>query len=317
MLNWLLAGIGDIATKRVLPAILAEPRSRLHAVLTRDPAKAAPYNCKAYTQLDEALADSAVDAVYLATPVALHHPQTLAALAAGKHVLCEKPTTLNYALAQEMASAAAASGKLCGVAYYRRLYPKLIRAKQLIAEGRIGAPVLAEFHNHYWFNAEGGHRAWLVDKQLAGGGPLYDIASHRIDLLNFFFGPATRASVHTSNAIHANSVEDNATVLTDHANGVRGIIDVRWHSNIGRDEARIIGVDGSIVLSELNSGRLSAPGLEEDLPPHANLHFPLIENFVAAALDGSPLACPINDAIETDRVTEMALQTATVITKQG
>jgi 1,5-anhydro-D-fructose reductase (1,5-anhydro-D-mannitol-forming) len=317
VLHWLLAGIGDIATKRVLPAILSEPRSRLHAVLTRDPAKAVPYNCKAYTNLDDALADPQIHAVYLATPVSLHHPQTLAALRAGKHVLCEKPTALNYPLAQEMAAAAQKSNKLCAVAYYRRLYPKLLRAKQLIAQGRIGQPVLAEFHNHYWFNAEAGHRAWLVDKSMAGAGPLYDIASHRIDLLNFFFGRANAATVLTSNAVHQNSVEDNATLLAEYPHGLRGLIDVRWHSHTPRDEARIVGTEGAIELSELNSGRLSAPGLEENLPPHQNLHFPLIENFVHAALDGAPLSSPIHEAIETDRVTQMALETAARQIKAG
>src|SRR5215831_9102677 len=102
MLNWLVIGIGDITTKRVIPAIEAEPRSRLYGIVTRDPAKAAPYRAKVWTDLGEALADSAVDAVYVATPVALHAPQTLASLQAGRHVLCEKPVALDYAQARGM-----------------------------------------------------------------------------------------------------------------------------------------------------------------------------------------------------------------------
>src|SRR5271165_1486545 len=97
MLKWLVAGIGDIATKRVLPAILAEDRSRLAGIVTRNPAKAEPYYVRAWESLDEALAQSGADAVYIATPVFLHAPQTIASLRAGCHVLCEKPMALDYA----------------------------------------------------------------------------------------------------------------------------------------------------------------------------------------------------------------------------
>ena len=143
MVNWLVIGIGDIARKRVLPAILAEPRSRLHAVLTRDPRKAEAYpGAEAFTRLDQALSDPAIDAVYVASPVALHAEQTIAALRAGKQVLCEKPVALDLAQAEQMAAAARDYGRLLGIAYYRRLYPKLLRAKQLIADGAIGQPLL-------------------------------------------------------------------------------------------------------------------------------------------------------------------------------
>src|ERR1700691_3437055 len=133
MLNWIVAGIGDIATRRVIAAILAEPRSRLHGLVTRDPGKAVPYNVRSFTTLDEALSDPAVEAVYVATPVFLHAPQTILALRAGKHVLCEKPMAMNEAEARSMVQAAEQSGRTFGVAYYRRTYPKVRRAKQLLA----------------------------------------------------------------------------------------------------------------------------------------------------------------------------------------
>src|SRR5205823_5056413 len=126
----------DIATRRVIPAILAEPRSRLYGLVTRDPQKAVAYpGVTVWTQLASALEDAAVDIVYVASPVALHAPQAMAALRAGRHVLCEKPVAMNYPEARSIAEAAAQSRGICGVSYYRRLYPKLIRAKELIAAG--------------------------------------------------------------------------------------------------------------------------------------------------------------------------------------
>jgi len=83
MLNWIVIGIGDIAIRRVIPAIEAEPRSRLYGLVTRDPAKAAPYGVRAWATLDEALVDPDVNAVYVGTPVFLHAPQTIQSLRAG------------------------------------------------------------------------------------------------------------------------------------------------------------------------------------------------------------------------------------------
>jgi predicted dehydrogenase len=308
MLNWLVIGIGDITRKRVLPAVLAEPRSRLYALLTRLPTKAEAYpGALAYTDLDEALRDPAIDAVYVASPVVLHAAQAIASLRAGKDVLCEKPVAMNYAQAESMAEAARESGRLLGIAYYRRFYPKLVRAGQLIGEGAIGQPVLVEANYHGWL--ESPERGWLKDPALAGGGPLYDVGSHRIDACNFLFGRPQRATGLLSNALHELAVEDSATTLIEYAGGVHAVIDVRWNSRITRDQFRIIGSEGEINLDPLNGPtlRLLASGgklTEEQLPAHANVHYPAVENFVAAALDGAPLACPIDEAIWTDWVTE-------------
>src|SRR5208282_745533 len=125
-------------------------------------------------------------------------------------------------------------------------------------------------------------RSWLVDPAKAGGGPLFDIASHRIDVLNFLFGQPQRATGQLSNVIHQYAVEDNATVMIEYAGGVRGIVDVRWHSKVSRDECRIRGTEGEMELSPLNGPGLSYGGVHENLPPHANLHYPMVENFVDA-----------------------------------
>src|SRR5260370_8456415 len=94
-LNWLVVGIGDITTRRVIPAIQAEPRSNLYGVVSRDRAKGARYSDRVWTDLSEALRDQAIDVVYVATPVFLHAPQSIAPLRAGKHVLCAKPVAMN------------------------------------------------------------------------------------------------------------------------------------------------------------------------------------------------------------------------------
>jgi 1,5-anhydro-D-fructose reductase (1,5-anhydro-D-mannitol-forming) len=306
-LNWLVIGVGDITTRRVIPAIRAEPRSNLYGVVSRDRAKGKKFADRVWTDLAEALRDPAVGAVYVATPVFLHAPQSIAALRAGKHVLCEKPVAMNYSEAAQMVSAAQEAGKTLGIAYYRRMYPKLQRARDLLAQGAIGRPVLAEINCHDWFQAEDGRRSWLLNPKESGGGPLYDIASHRIDVLNFLFGRPVKVSGHLSNVVHASAVEDSATVMIDYESGVRGVVDVRWHSRTPRDEFRIIGVDGEMSLTPLSGPKLSYPGGTEDLPAHSNLHYPCVENFVSAVLDGAHLWASGESSIWTDWVTERAL----------
>jgi 1,5-anhydro-D-fructose reductase (1,5-anhydro-D-mannitol-forming) len=303
MLNWLVIGIGDITIRRVIPAIQAEPCSHLYGIVTRDPAKATPYNARVWSTLDEALKDPAINAVYVGTPVFLHAPQTIQSLRAGRHVLCEKPMAMNEAEARTMVKAAEEAGKNFGVAYYRRCYPKVQRAKQLLEAGAIGKPVFAELTNHMWFDGTG-NRGWLFDPAKAGGGPLFDIASHRIDVLNFLFGQPQRAVGQVSNVVHHYAIEDNATVMIEYAGGVRGIVDVRWHSKVGRDECRIRGTGGEMELSPLNGPELIYPGGRENLSPHANLHYPMIENFVDAVEGKAPFLSSGASACWTDWVTE-------------
>jgi predicted dehydrogenase len=307
MLNWIVIGIGDITKRRVIPAIQAESRSRLYGIVTRDPAKAAGFGVRIFISLDDALRDSLVDAVYVATPVFLHAPQTIQSLRAGKHVLCEKPMAMNEAEAADMVRAARESGRTFGVAYYRRCYPKVQQAKQLMEAGAIGKPICAELTNHMWFDGEGS-RSWLVDPAKAGGGPLFDIASHRIDVLNYWFGQPLRVSAQLSNVVHHYAVEDNVTVLIEYAGGVRGVVDVRWHSKVTRDECRIRGTDGEIELSPLNGPELAHPGGRENLPAHTNLHYPMIENFVDAVEGKVPLLSSGESAYWTDWITERALK---------
>src|SRR5438046_735192 len=134
MIGWAVVGLGDITRKRVLPAMRDDPRSRIRALVTRDPAASRPVAEgfgveRICGSLEEAISDPEVHAVYVATPVSLHYPQAMAALAAGKHVLCEKPTALNPQQVETMIATAKAADRRFGVAFYRRLFPAVLRAR--------------------------------------------------------------------------------------------------------------------------------------------------------------------------------------------
>ena len=129
-------------------------------------------------------------------------------------------------------------------------------------------------------------------------------------MLNFLFGEPQRVTAQLSNTVHALEVEDSATVMIEYRSKVRGIVDVRWNSRVKRDEFRIVGTDGEMELTPLNGPELVYPGGRESLPPHSNLHFPCIRNFVEAVLDGAPLLSSGATALWTDWVTQQAVASA-------
>jgi predicted dehydrogenase len=182
------------------------------------------------------------------------------------------------------------------------MYPKVERARELLAGGAIGRPVFAEATAHDWFYPAGAAREWLLDPEKAGGGPLYDIACHRIDLMNYLFGRPVRATGYRSTLVHPIAVEDNATVLIEHESGLRGMVDVRWHSRVARDEFRIRGTEGEMDLTPLNSAGLVYPGGAEEVPAAANLHYPCVEDFVRAVLEGRSPRSSGATALETEWV---------------
>ena len=96
-LNWVLAGIGDIARRRVIPAIQTEPRSTMYGFVTRNAAKAAAYaGARAFTTVEEAVADPQVDALYIALPVAMHADAAIAALRGGRVYVAEEDIGSGY-----------------------------------------------------------------------------------------------------------------------------------------------------------------------------------------------------------------------------
>ena len=148
-LRWGLIGCGDIARKRVAPALrdlsdcglvaISRKRSELAELFAREFGAR-----KWYSDWRDLIRDEEVESVYLATPVHLHKSQTIAAAEAGKQVLCEKPMAMNTAECDEMLAACRANNVKLGVSYYRHFYPVVARIKDLLAAGEIGYPILAQ-----------------------------------------------------------------------------------------------------------------------------------------------------------------------------
>src|ERR1700730_12317477 len=165
-LRWGLIGCGDIARKRIAPALRDSALGELLAVSRAQSelveAFAKEFGAKKwYADWKELLLDEEIDAVYIATPVHLHAIQTIAAAEAGKHVLCEKPMAMDVAECEQMIAATRANNVKLGIAYYRHFYPVIHRIKHLLESGEIGDPVLVQINAFEWFNPVPEHsRSW-------------------------------------------------------------------------------------------------------------------------------------------------------------
>ncbi len=294
--GWGLVGCGDIARKRIAPALRDSDDCDLVSVSRSDASRAgefaAEFGAKRWhPDWRELVEDAEVEAVYVATPVHLHAEQAVAAAEAGKHVLCEKPMALSVAECERMNAAAEANGVLLGVAYYRRFYPAVERVKEILESGEIGVPVVAQMNAFERFDPAPEHpRRWLVEKRQSGGGPMFDFGCHRIEVLFNLFGETTAVKGLASNALFGREVEDTAGALLLFGRGAQGVITVTHAAREPQDTLEIFGSEGSVRVEVLNEGRLRVRTKDgervESHAPHANLHRPLIEDFARAVVEG-------------------------------
>jgi predicted dehydrogenase len=313
-----LIGCGDIARKRVAPAMRDHVDSELMAVsrARSDLAEAFAREFGArrcYADWRDLLTDEAVEAVYIATPVHLHAEQVIAAAEAGRHVLCEKPMALDRRQCDRMLDACRANGVALGVAYYRHFYPVLERVRALLLDGAIGQPILARIEAFERFNPPpGGDRAWLLDPSQAGGGPMMDFGCHRIEVLLHLLGPIREASCHHAHVLFQRAVEDTSVATFRFESGALATLAVSHATSEPRDSVQVDGSEGSISIPVLNRGELvlrTARGERvETHPPHPNLHLPSIVDFVVALREGRPPAVDGEMGREVTRIEDLLYQ---------
>lgn len=143
----------------------------------------------AYASLDDVLADPAVDVVHVTTPNHAHYEQVMAILAAGKHVICEKPLAMTSAQSAEMVKLADNSGKVCAVCYNIRFYPLNQQAQGMVQAGDVGSPRFITGHYHQDWLAKPTDWNWRLDADKGGAlRSVGDIGTHWVDLTSFVTG---------------------------------------------------------------------------------------------------------------------------------
>jgi predicted dehydrogenase len=319
VVNWLLVGTGDIVRKRVAAALASGSGGRLVGVcggLDRARAIAGQFGAdEVYEQLDQALAATRAECVYVATPVYRHAEEACKALAAGKHVLIEKPLGLDGADARRIVAAADAAGRRCGCAYYRRLFPRFAHLKRLLGRGGLGKVVLVRTSYLAWFQPQSDDpKAWRVDPLKSGGGPLADMGSHTLDLIIGLFGMPRTVFAKASTLVHEYPVEDSSAVLMTLAEGAQVLASFGWSSQTWVHDFEVLGSQGGVRWSAADVGEvvltIGRDVQRLKLPPAANVHLPLIEDFNRAVLEDRPPAVPAAEALKTNLLLDAIYESA-------
>jgi predicted dehydrogenase len=288
-IRWGILGCGDVTEVKSGPGFQRAAGSALVAVMRRDRAKADDYARRhgvprAYDSAAALIADPDVDAVYVATPPSTHLELARLAAAAGKPCLVEKPMARTYAECVQMVEAFRTRGVPLWVAYYRRALPRFVEIRARLRRGAIGT--LTSVHVQVTDTLASGPtlQNWRFDPAIAGAGLFLDLASHCVDLLDFFAGPIAEAHGVSLNTGGAYGAEDVTAAAFRFAGGAAGTGIFNFNADVKTDVMTLTGTRGTIVTPVFTDGdvAIDADGIREVLPirnpPH--VHQPLIQTIV-------------------------------------
>jgi len=269
-IRWVVTGAGDVCERKSGPPLYQLPGHSLLAITRRNAeageAFAAKHRCRYIDHVEELFSLSEATAVYVATPHAVHREHTVAAARTGKHVLVEKPMAANTAECDEMIQACREAGVVLGVAYYRRCYPSILRAKELLEQGAIGTLVHIEINDQF-------------------------PASHRLDLMHFFAGDIATIRSETRELPPKSHAAQGERLSGTFCNGGTLSMNIGWHESGPPEQVRITGSEGEIFIDDLKGGSLEWNGTRETFAPLPWTHWGLIENFGLHVQGRAPLAC--------------------------
>lgn len=319
--KWGLIGASTIARQFMISAIRAQPNSEIAAVMSSSPERATSYAKEngiplAVSTLDELLG-SDIDAVSISTTNELHLEQALAAIRAGKHVLCEKPLALTSADARAMVAAAKAAGIVLGTNHHLRNAGSHRAMREAIAAGRIGRPIAARvFHSVYLpENLQG----WRITRPEAGGGVVLDITVHDADTLRFVLGddPLEVSAFTQAAGMAAGGLEDGAMCIWRFKSGVIAQSHEGFTTKFAGTGFEVHGSEGSLIAKDVMTQKpigsvllRTAKGEEELSFDREDLYVRSLRQFHAAMRgEGQPSATG-EDGVWSLTSAEAALQSA-------
>jgi len=230
-LKWGVLGAGSVAQRRAMPAINKAKNTELHALLSRntDRAKrlADAYGAtNAYTTIEALLADDALDAIYVSTPVHLHYEQVIAAAERGLHVLCDKPMALTPEECREMIAACDANGVHLQVCFLFRFHTCFQQIRAWVNAGRFGQIVHGRmpFLKQYQLMPD----EWRAKPEEGGGGCLMDLGPHSVDLLRYLIGEVNAISAFYNSTVNNAAVEETGGIVLHFDNGAQAFTDLSF-----------------------------------------------------------------------------------------
>ncbi len=236
---------------------------------------------RTYESYDELLADTSIDAVYIATPVFTHPELTVRALEAGKHVLCEKPMALSVDECEWMIEASGTAGKVLQIGYMMRFQPIHQRIKKMVDDGELGSirfihaerTARIDFHDPSFPE----NRKWFVDAEKSGGGVFWDLGSHLLDLIHFFLSDELIDGNVMLNVDADFGVDIESTALMRFSRGTQATIYAGWRVPLHDNIIQVYGEQATLFanrsIGPYTDGTLdfvSAEGRKRIEIPHRN-----------------------------------------------
>ncbi|MBN2545977.1 MAG: Gfo/Idh/MocA family oxidoreductase [Spirochaetes bacterium] len=292
-INWGIIGCGDVAEIKSGPAFNLIENSKLIAVMRRNKEKAESFAKRHNVPLwfDDAgkiINNPEINAVYIATPPNSHAEYSIKSLNAGKITYVEKPMALNYEECREMIKAGKKNKVPLYVAYYRRSLDYFNKIKQLIDDGIIGKVRFINVNNFYPPHEEDydkNNLPWRVMPDISGGGYFVDIASHQIDILDYFFGPIKKVKSIVKNQANLYEAEDIVCINYEFESNIIGCGLWCFSSSVKRiDETIIMGEKGFIKFSFFSFVPIKMENedgsFEFDIKPPENIQYQLIKSII-------------------------------------
>ncbi len=184
--------------------------------------------CKAFTNPEAMLDDGECEAVIVCTPPSTHPDVAENFLAAGVHMLCEKPLAITSAKAESMIELAEKQGVLLTMASKFRFVEDVIKAKAIVNSGILGEIILFENAFTSWVDMS---KRWNTTPEISGGGVLIDNGTHSVDIIRYFLGPIRDVHVVEGKRLQSDAVEDTVQMFVHSRDGVMGTIDLSWSIN--------------------------------------------------------------------------------------
>ena len=278
---------------------------------------------RAYASAEELLADPEIEAVSVCLPNALHHPVTLAAARAGKHVLCEKPVSLSLERAEEMVQVCREAGVVFQVGHHLRSDAAAAKAKALIESGALGRLTYIRLRQAHDWGGAGNVRDSFGKLANSGGGTLLDNGCHMMDWARFFGGDVAEVFGRIATLKFDVEVEDTSVVSLSFTSGALGTVENAWTATGWDYGFWIYGTEGALehtnrygdpVLRHLSRGSSGTTWAEPDLATHRfgglSAHSQAVVDFLAAIRGERAPVCTGEDGLEAVRLVLAAYESA-------
>jgi predicted dehydrogenase len=310
--------VGILGAADIAPAAIIRPASlndevEIVAVAARDRSRAETYAAEnnipsVHDSYDDLIADPNIDVIYNPTPNGLHGAWTVAAVAAGKHVLCEKPFTANAAEARSVASAVASSGLVVMEAFHYRYHPVTLRTIEIVQSGELGKLVSVESG----FGGPGAARDDIRWNLALAGGALMDVGCYPVHLLRSVVGSEPRVTSAVAQQDEPD-VDANMRIELEFDGGVTGLIRTAMDAPELYIYAKFVGEDGELevenpfIPANGNSLKITSGGetRTENPTTEPSYNFQL-RALADAVLRGGPVLTGLESAIQNMDVIDAA-----------